>query len=551
MEEQISCDNRVAVNQLGYRRGDHKTVVLQGAGGGFRLVDDEDGNTVWSGTSGPVIRDAASGAALYRGEFSVWSKPGRYRIMTDDGRSTEPFHIANEVYSGVHRALLKAFYYFRCGMELEERFAGPWTHKSCHLDSARVYGEEGRPCLDVSGGWHDAGDYGKYAGPGAKAAADLMLAYQHYPGAFAVPLPLPETNGIMPDVLHECRYELDWLLKMQDTTTGGVFHKVTTRQFPGYDVMPEDDRADLYLLPVSATATGCFAGVMAMAARVYASFDKAFASACLEAAEKAWDWLVHNQDAAGFRNPPGVATGEYGDINDTDERYWAAAELYRTTGEAGYHQAFQELALLDSFDKYELGWAQMGGYGTLAYLLADREKAPWLAAALQQGLVERADAFVRIAHGEGYRISLRPDQYKWGSNMLVMNHAMLLLMAWRLTGTPVYESCALDHIHYIFGLNALGISYVTGFGAKRIMHPHHRPSEGDGVEEPVPGLVAGGPNGGLHDEYARTNLQGLPPMKCYADHMESYSTNEVAVYWNSPALYAVSHFAAPKSRDRL
>lgn len=75
--------------------------------------------------------------------------------------------------------------------------------------------------------------------------------------------------------------------------------------------------------------------------------------------------------------------------------------------------------------------------------------------------------------------------------MLVMNNAMLLLAAEHFSGETEYAACALDHLHYLLGRNVLGISYVTGFGEHAVMHPHHRPSVGDNIAEPVPGLVSG------------------------------------------------------------
>jgi endoglucanase len=143
---------------------------------------------------------------------------------------------------------------------------------------------------------------------------------------------------------------------------------------------------------------------------------------------------------------------------------------------------------------------------------------------------------------DGYGISLLPEQYIWGSNMLLLNHAMLLLVAERLSGSTEYERHALEHIHYLFGANVVGMSYVTGYGANAILYPHHRPSEGDGVDAPIPGLASGGPNYRLQDEYAREHLAGKAPAASFADVMESYSTNEVTIYWNSPAVFVLSHF---------
>lgn len=185
----------------------------------------------------------------------------------------------------------------------------------------------------------------------------------------------------------------------------------------------------------------------------------------------------------------------------------------------------------------------MGGYGTLAYLLlGEADTEPSLYAELREGLLAEADRLLRQSRDDGYRISLLEEDYIWGSNMLVMNHAMLLLAAEHFSGEQEYAACALDHLHYLLGRNVLGISYVSGFGEHAVMHPHHRPSVGDHVLDPVPGLVVGGPDRGLHDEYVKKHLRRKPAAQCYADHEDSYSTNEVTIYWNSPALFVTARF---------
>lgn len=531
----------ITVNQIGYPVDGEKIAVFTGAGHDFQVVDVDHGNVVFEGKPGAPRFDKASGDTVHTGDFSEVHAVGRYRIEQGDGITSASFIISDKPYHELQQGLLKAFYYYRCGVELTEEYAGDWKHKACHTAEGIVYGETERR-LDCSGGWHDAGDYGKYSGPGAKAIADLLLAYELYPSAFVSAIPIPESDGHTPDVLLECKVELDWLFKMQDIVTGGVFHKLTTLSFPDLDVMPEEDTADLYFSPVSATATGDFAGVMAMAARVYQPFDSAYAKKCLNAATLAWEWLVQHPDVPGFTNPPEISTGEYGDRNDKDERYWAAAELYRTTGNEEYHQAVLQLAQL-SFPKYSLGWADMGGYGTLAYLLNDEDQADRaLYASLKEGLIAEAERLVKLSREDGYRISLKEEDYIWGSNMLVMNNAMLLLLAEYFSDDSSFADCALDHLHYLMGRNVLDISYVTGFGDRSVMHPHHRPSVGDHVADPVPGLVSGGPDRGLHDEYVVEHLQGKPAAQCFADHELSYSTNEVTIYWNSPAVFVTARY---------
>jgi endoglucanase len=531
----------ITVNQIGYGTNSEKIALFKGRGGTYSVVNELTEEVVFQGKTEGPIKDEASGVTVYSGDFSHIVVPGHYHIEQDGRDPSGSFIISDRPYHQLHKGLLKAFYYFRCGIDLEEEFAGPWKHKACHLAKGKVYGQSGT-LLHSSGGWHDAGDYGKYAGPGAKAVADLLLAYEFYPVAFSEPIPLPESDNLTPDVLHECRVELEWLFKMQDTTTGGVFHKLTTLHFPALDVMPEDDSAELYFSPISGTATGCFAGVMAMAARIYMPFDSDFAETCLQAAIRAWEWLEQNPDVPGFTNPSEITTGEYGDAQDLDERYWAAAELFRSTGDESYHRVFETLSK-KSFSKTELGWADMGGYGTMAYLLHGEEQVSEnLCNELKKVWLQEAERLVHQSTQDGYFISLRTEDYIWGSNMLVMNHAMLLLIAYQIHENPQFEACALNHLHYLMGRNVLDISYVTGFGDRPVMNPHHRPSVGDDVVLPVPGMVAGGPGLGLHDDYVREHLQGLPAAQCFADHEDSYSTNEVTIYWNSPAVFLVSHF---------
>ena len=531
----------IAINQLGYRETDLKKAIITGLEGNFYVVDFHSNEKVFQSTTTAAKYDEASGAIVSTADFSSYRTPGTYYIAFENEDKSYPFIIGNEVYHDAQRALLKAFYYLRCGVELEEQYAGVWSHGRCHTSLVHVHGAPEQQ-FDGCGGWHDAGDYGKYIVAAGKAVADLLLAYEWYPQAFATPIPLPETNERMADVLHECKVELDWMMRMQDQASGGVYHKLTTLQFPPSDMMPEDDLASLFASPISATATASFAATLALAARIYEPIDEGYASYCLQQAKLAWGWLEEHPTYPDFHNPADVRTGEYGDPVDRDERYWAAAELYRTTGEAKYHEVFLELAARRDFDLYSLGWADMGGYGTICYLLTEYSQDEETVSSLRNGLEQRATELVEISEQDGYGISMLPEHYEWGSNMNIMNNAMLLLVADQLLSTSQYEGIVAQHIHYIFGMNIMGTSYVSGYGSKPIMNPHHRPSIGDEVIAPVPGMLSGGPNKNLQDEIAAAQLQGAAPAAAFIDHAESYATNEITIYWNSPALFVLSHF---------
>jgi endoglucanase len=178
-------------------------------------------------------------------------------------------------------------------------------------------------------------------------------------------------------------------------------------------------------------------------------------------------------------------------------------------------------------------------------LLAGADQAgPTLHARLRDGWVDEARRLMTLSEQDAFGISLSPDGYIWGSNMNVMNHAMTLILASKLSGSPEYGQAARGHWDYLLGCNATGYCYVTGFGSKPVRFPHHRPSVGDGVDEPVPGMVAGGPNAGLQDDAAKAHLAGLPPAYCFIDDKDSYATNEMTIYWNSPAVFAAAYFTS-------
>ncbi len=525
----------ILFNQVGYLPSGGKVAFFrdQALGNAFEVID-EKGKAVFAGTLSSPRADPASGDTVSFGDFSAITKPGTYRLRAN-GQESAPFVIGENIYSDCFRDVVRFLYYQRCGTELNKELAGAFAHPDCHMGPATIYGTN--ETKDVSGGWHDAGDYGRYVVPAAKTAADLLLAYEANPALFGDDFNLPESGNGISDVLNEVRYALDWLLKMQEEQTGGVYHKVTCAHFPGA-VMPEKETAPLMLSPVSTAATGDFAAITALASRVYMDIDPSFADTCLAAAEKAWEYLMAHPDAnGGFRNPPGIVTGEYGDQTDTDERYWAACELYRATGKDAYKSFADGLILTEKLSG--LGWADVGTYGHMAYLAMKDTAAASSLERVKAAVLQEAEELLSLSLADGYGISLQMD-YPWGSNMTVANHAMHLLLAAELAPEKAepYRNAAWQHLNYLMGANPMGYCYITGHGTLSPVSTHHRPSQAAG--QTVPGMLAGGPNAGLHDPYAKAVLAGRPPAKCYVDNDQSYATNEVAIYWNSPLAYIMA-----------
>ena len=522
--------NVIHVNQLGYRPNDVKKAVIPCLAAvdetEFQIVRMSDNALVYSGKTGEPVADSASADTVRIADFSGFKEEGEYVVRTSSAYSY-PFKINDNPYAGLRAALLEMFNYQKCGVDLE---FGLWSHPACHAAPATVYGTGEKK--DVTGGWHDAGDYGRYVVPAAKAVADLLLAYEFSSGS----------DSQLPGIVW---FEIEWMLKMQDEKTGGVYHKVSCEKFDALDEMPHDERGELILSPLSATATADFAASMALASRFYPGHkDK-----LLDAAKRAWNWCAANPDVPGFKNPPGISTGGYGDDNDRDERFWAACELFAATGEETYHDYIKASGFLseDRRDSernsvlfpFGLGWGNVETYGHIAYLLSAGMTDNVIKQRIKDALLRSCGDIMGSYEKSPYGVSLG-DVYRWASNMSVANNAMMLILGSRLaSGGHEYTEAALEHFHYLLGKNPLSQSYITGFGPTAPKNPHHRPSVAKG--RAVPGMVVGGPCMNVtRDSGINAHCADAPAAKRYVDHKDSFASNEITIYWNSPVYFIMA-----------
>ena len=544
LELETEVKGLIHVNQVGYRTEDEKIAILVGEYDSFQLVaiEDEKETVVLNSKieSSPLF-DVSTGDLVYKLDFSQVTEPGQYYLSVAGAGRSYPFQIGDNIYNDLKDALLKFMYYQRCGIELKEEHAGQWHRPECHTEPGILL-EDNNVTMDTVGGWHDAGDFGKYTVPAAVTLADMLNSYEMFPTAYSDNINIPESNNGIPDILDESIYALDWIIRMQDEKSGGFYHKLSTNNFPGF-IMPHRDSSKQYLSPISPTATGSAVAVLAQASRILSDYDSEFAGRALAAAEKGWQWLIDNPDASGFTNPKGVSTGEYGDANSSDERAWAAVELYRTTGKDQYHD-YVKKNYKGGLKVAGLGWIDNGGFGAISYLFMDQDMQDTdVYDYLKSKYLEEADRIKKYMANNVYNVAIRPTEYYWGSNMHVMNRAIFMLVAHLLEENPEYEQIALDQLHYLLGRNGLSQSYVSGFGSKQIKNPHHRPSGADNIKEPVPGMVAGGPTKDREDNVVKNSIpEDTPPGKAYIDAEGSYSTNEVTTYWNSPTLFVATYF---------
>jgi len=519
----------VAVNQVGYKPEDKKYAVVKTDSTEdeeFIVCDASTNETVYVGKLGEPIHDYGADIETRQADFSDFTEEGVYYVYTEEG-SSYTFEIFENPYTDIYRDAVLMLYRQRCGVELTDN--GVFDHPACHTGEAIIYGDDSGKTVDVSGGWHDAGDYGRYTVSTAKTIADLLNSYQDFQ-LEDDQLGIPESGNGIPDILDEARVGLDWMLKMQDSETGGVYHKVTCAAFPD-TVAPDEETDQLILAPLSVTATADFAACLAKASVIYKDIDADFSAEALEAAEKAWDYISGLESYNSFKNPKEIATGEYPDDKTMDERYWAAVELYL----AGYEDTKDFIKGIDANDINEnLGWADVGLYANYDLALCDDSE---LASKGKEQIITFADELVAQSKETGYFLGFGSD-FSWGSNMNIANHGEILYMAERITGDEAYGELAKHQLDYLLGTNATGYCFVTGYGTFSPENPHHRPSQVAG--QALSGMLVGGPNKNLEDPYAIAVLTEESPATCYVDNVQSYSTNEVAIYWNSPLIYVLS-----------
>jgi len=547
----------IEVNQLGFLPSAQKLAIVPAAGDDaaarFAVVDAASGKAVYEGKLGPAATWDASGERVRVADFSGLRTAGRYRIAVAGQPDSPVFAIGAAPYRALDAGAIRAYTLQRAGVALDARIAGPYARALGHPDdrvlvhasAASAKRPEGT-VISSPKGWYDAGDYNKYIVNSGITTYTLLAAYEHFPAWFdKLALNLPESGNGMPDLLNEVLWNLDWMATMQDPDDGGVYHKLTNKTFDGM-VMPDKATGPRYVVQKTTAAALDFAAVMATASRVLAPFDARApgrSQRYLAAAEAAWRWAVKNPNEL-YRQPPDIKTGTYGDEKIDDEFSWAASELYIATGKDEYRARALAKAPAAPAAQTEPGWNAVRPLGWIS-LAQQRARLPKPGDAdqAQRQILAAADKLLARWQASPARLSMAKSDFVWGSNAVVLNQAMMLVQAYRITHKADYLNAAQSALDYTLGRNPLGLSYVTGFGARPAMHPHHRPSEADGIAAPLPGWLVGGPNPGqqdIKDCPAGTRYPSSQPALSYLDLGCSYASNEVAINWNAPLVYVAA-----------
>ena len=555
---------------------------------------DMTGTAVITGMTSVYGDNLSSGEHVHIADFSAYQTPGTDYKLAAGGEESHGFDITDDVYSQLKYDAIAYFYHNRSGITITLPYAtdAQWTRDAGHINVAPNQGDYDVPCfdqidnesnqwygcdytLDAVGGWYDAGDHGKYVVNGGISLWTMLNQYERADHlawadetAFADgTMSIPENSNGVPDILDEARWQMEFMLAMQ-APAGGIFtytipmsptnlisptmvggmvhHKIADVSWTGLGLPPSQDDRVRYLYPPSTAATLNMAANAAQCARIWPAYDQAFADKCLAAAETAWDAAVANPAIYARDNFTG--SGPYDDNDVTDEFYWAAAELYITTGEAKYLAAmtssphYLEVPAMyagDVITDSAMGWQEVAALGTVSLALVPSDLHTNTVQIARQNIIEVADGYVAARNAEGYLLPYAPgEEYPWGSNSSVINNMIILGLAYDFTADTTYFNAVSEGMDYLLGRNPMDKSYVAGYGERPLENPHHRfwaKQIDDAFPPPYPGAVSGGPNSGLQDPYIQTIFpDGCPAQKCFVDNIESWSSNEITINWNAP-----------------
>ena len=563
----------IKINQVGFYPQQEKTMTLEGINPAEKIYicrkDSEEpvlechpvriATSPWSGKERKIF------------DFSQVTEPGRYTIIAGD--ETAEFTISENALDALAEAALKGFYHQRSGMDLDSAIAGKWARKGGHPDTlVYIHGSaatQERPegtVISSPKGWYDAGDYNKYVVNSAYSMGLMANVFR------VLSMKRLITREESTRFWEELEYNHQWLLTMKDPSDGGVYHKLTTPSFEAF-IHPTECRQKRYVVQKSVTASLDFAAVCAEMGMTWGTH---FGGNLLwdintrgvwkraEDGAGAYRWAKENPDAFYHQDKmneiydPDVVTGAYGDGSASDELFWAATSQYMAN-----YPGDSDVYLTDVIENMPeeftlMSWGNVAALGVFNWIEMEMHHRKWgefypihnpeaeqekeIRTRCVKMLMEYCDKAIEAVEGSCYNSAYgnRPEDFHWGCCSSFCDQAICFLYAYELTNDRKYLDNAFRNINYILGQNATGYCYVTGFGTKSPMHPHSRLCASDGIEEPIPGLLVGGPNPGQQDIVEVKRYSSDFPDESYEDVEPSYASNEIAINWNASLVAAIT-----------
>lgn len=556
----------VRVNQHGYLTSAAKKalVVSEASAAQKWEILNKDSVVLASGMTTPLGVDPSTANPLHLVDFSSFRTEGSDFVLRVGDRLSFPFAIGGNIYQSLMKDAMAFFYRSRSGIALDPALAGePWAHEAWYSSDEATKPFAGKDAsgkdwparpyvLNAAKGWFDAGDYGKYVVNGGISVWTLLNLYERNPGRFADgTMAIPEAGNAIPDILDEARWEMDFMMGMQvpqgAEQEGMVHHKLHEPTWSPLPFRGEERVDNRFAYPPSTAATLNLAAAAGQMARLMASYDKAYADKCLLAAERAWD-AAQREELFHYGNIPGNGGGNYDDAQLEDEFFWAAAELFITTGKDSYRQevlrGLENSAIRDAAKAPNgpMSWGRVAVLGQLSLVLNTEKLAGAMPLGIPDLVRAGADFYLEQIGTEGYLVPMAA--YEWGSNSSIMNKLLIMAYAYDASGDQKYLDGMAVSMDYVLGRNGLSKSFVSGYGENPVHYLHHRfwaDAENEGFPVVPPGLLSGGPNETAYDEATTGMIPGTPRALRYADDLRSYSTNEVAINWNAPLVWVAAY----------
>jgi endoglucanase len=591
----------IYVNQFGYTPGIPKVAVATDPQTGFNAAEaytppsmlqvkrTSPNQTVLSVT--PLLWNGGathtqSGDKLWWVDVSALG-PGEYYIYdTSQNARSDVFVVSDTAYVTVLRQALRMFYYQRSGVAKAPPYTNSkWADGAAFLGTnqdtqARSIADKTNAgtAKDVRGGWFDAGDYNKYTVWATHTLVDLLLAYLQYPSIWTDDLNIPESGNGIPDILDEVKWELDWLLLMQAATgNNSVLSKVSTDTSVGTSPPSADTNAH-YWGAASTASTACSAAVMALGAIAFAQAGQTtYASTLTTAAGNAWTWAQSNPSVAydntGFTTP-NPEPDTYGRSMCVLQ---AAIYLYARTG-TGTYKTYVEANYTNAHALafpywYGSNMMDVATQHALLYYAVQAGVTPAVKTAIQNS---KTASMTSGANGDellnavtnatdGYRSYVKDADYGWGSNRTKSHVGGLFLDQVRYSldtsNAQVYTNAAAGYLHYLLGVNPLGLVYLSNmnaYGAKRSVDEiwHYWFNDGTDWDNaltspkgPAPGYLAGGANPSPSGTGLPSPPAGQPILKSFlsfntGEPVRAWEFTEPGIYYQAAFIHLLAHFVA-------
>ena len=591
-------DEHIKIDQFGYRPSAEKVAVISNHVTGFNAGDSftpgstyevknvSDGQTVFTATISAWNNgneDGLSGDQVWWFDFSSVTTAGTYYIFdpTNNVGSYE-FEINDAVYDEVLKQAVRSFYYQRCGSAKTTTHGGDWHDVACHvganqdLNSLSVTNQSAGTSKDLSGGWHDAGDYTKYVNFTYSTLHDMLFAYQENVNAWGDDYNIPESGNGIPDLLDEIKYELDWLLKMQ-LADGSVIMKVGVDCYQAGSPASADTAPRFYS-SAEASSTRTFASVMAHAAIVFQSVPalSTYGDQLLTKAELAWNWVdtnpaTSNYDNAGFCS----ANPEMSAYTQDMVRLGAAVFLYVATNNTTYRNYFDSnYTTVQPYQWWYWYPFESTVQNVLSYYMSLSNATTAVADDIKTRCVSAftgaGDYSIEsyLQNTDAYRAHMPSNDYSWGSNREKAHVGQMFYDMYNYNLDPananLYPTIAENYVHYIHGINPISLimlSNMGDYGGENSVNEFYHSwfydgTDYDNVETslygPAPGFLTGGVNPSYTPDAAYTGPPIVPPenqpiLKSYLDWNTSWPENsweitENAIYYQSAYLRLLSKF---------